>query len=325
MLREPYIRTARMKGLPERAVVWRHAFPNAAVPVLTVLALDAGALVSGALITETIFARPGMGKLIYDAVMGNDYNLALLALLLASAVTMLATLLADLGQRLIDPQAGRRLMRLWLGLALLLPLAAGAVAAPWAQASLGHDPFTPDLFSRHAPPPPAPARHRRARPRHPAAPPLRRAVLPGGRTRRGGRGNRRSAPPLGLFAAWRGGWPDAVLMRVADGMLALPALPLLVVLAAVDTGRFGLPRGEAAVRHRPPRRHPHVVRLGGRRAPRPRRGADANSRATMSPAARVSGAAEARVLLRHVAPNVPARCWWRRRCPSPARSSRKAR
>jgi peptide/nickel transport system permease protein len=104
VLREPYIRTARMKGLPERAVVWRHAFPNAAVPVLTVAALDAGALVSGALIAETIFARPGMGKLIYDAVMGNDYNLALLALLLASAVTMLATLLADLGQRLIDPR-----------------------------------------------------------------------------------------------------------------------------------------------------------------------------------------------------------------------------
>lgn len=103
-LREPYVQTARMKGLPERAVVWRHAFPNAAVPVLTVAALDAGALVSGALITETIFARPGMGKLIYDAVMGNDYNLALLALLLASAVTMLATLAADLGQRLIDPR-----------------------------------------------------------------------------------------------------------------------------------------------------------------------------------------------------------------------------
>lgn len=104
VLREPYIRTARMKGLPERAVVWRHAFPNAAVPVLTVAALDAGALVSGALIAETIFARPGMGKLIYDAVMGNDYNLALLALLLASAVTMLATLAADVVQRLIDPR-----------------------------------------------------------------------------------------------------------------------------------------------------------------------------------------------------------------------------
>jgi peptide/nickel transport system permease protein len=106
VLGQPYIRTARMKGLPERAVVWGHAFPNAAMPVLTVAALDAGSLVSGALITETIFARPGMGKLIYDAVMGNDYNLALLALLLAALVTMLATLAADLAQRLLDPRIG---------------------------------------------------------------------------------------------------------------------------------------------------------------------------------------------------------------------------
>ncbi len=102
-----YIRTARMKGLPPRAVLWRHAFPNAAVPLLTVAALDAGGLVSGALVTETIFARPGMGKLIYDSIMGNDYNLALLALLLAGLVTMLATLAADVAQRLIDPRLAR--------------------------------------------------------------------------------------------------------------------------------------------------------------------------------------------------------------------------
>jgi peptide/nickel transport system permease protein len=104
VLAEPYIRTARMKGLPERSILWRHAFPNAAIPVVTVAALDAGGLVSGALITETIFARPGMGKLIYDSIMGNDYNLALLALLLAALVTMLATLAADVAQRLIDPR-----------------------------------------------------------------------------------------------------------------------------------------------------------------------------------------------------------------------------
>ena len=100
----PYIATARAKGLPPATVLWRHAFPNAALPLLTVAALDAGSLVSGALITETIFARPGMGKLIYDAVMGNDYNLALLALLLAALVTMLATLAADLAQRWLDPR-----------------------------------------------------------------------------------------------------------------------------------------------------------------------------------------------------------------------------
>ena len=50
---------------------------------------------------------------------------------------------------------------------------------------------------------------------------------------------------IGLLSAWAGGWTEAVLMRLADGLLALPALPLLVVLAAVDTGRLGLPRGEA--------------------------------------------------------------------------------
>lgn len=99
-----YIRTARMKGLPESVILWRHAFPNAAIPVVTLFALDAGSLVSGALVTETIFARPGMGKLIYDAIMGNDYNLALLALLLAALVTMLATLAADIAQRLLDPR-----------------------------------------------------------------------------------------------------------------------------------------------------------------------------------------------------------------------------
>jgi peptide/nickel transport system permease protein len=99
-----YVRTARMKGLGPGAVIWRHAFPNAAIPIVTVAALDAGSLVSGAVITETIFARPGMGKLIYDSIMGNDYNLALLALLLAALVTMLATLAADVAQRLIDPR-----------------------------------------------------------------------------------------------------------------------------------------------------------------------------------------------------------------------------
>ena len=101
---EPHIRTARAKGAGEGRIILRHALPNAGVPLLTIAALDAGALVSGALITETIFARPGMGKLIYDAVMGNDFNLALLALLVVAVVTMLATLAADLAQRWLDPR-----------------------------------------------------------------------------------------------------------------------------------------------------------------------------------------------------------------------------
>lgn len=103
-LEEPHIRTARARGASEARVMARHALPNAAVPLLTIAALDAGAMVSGALITETVFARPGMGKLIYDAVMGSDFNLALLALLLVAVVTMLATLGADLAQRWLDPR-----------------------------------------------------------------------------------------------------------------------------------------------------------------------------------------------------------------------------
>jgi peptide/nickel transport system permease protein len=105
-LRQPWARAARARGASDRRVLWRHALPNAGVPLLTLLALDAGSLVSGALVTETVFARPGMGKLLYDAVMGNDYNLALLALLLVALMTMLATLAADIAQHWLDPRLG---------------------------------------------------------------------------------------------------------------------------------------------------------------------------------------------------------------------------
>ena len=107
-LTEPWIRTARARGAPERVVLLRHAFPNAALPVLQIAALDAGALAGGALVTEAVFARPGMGRLLYDAVMGNDTNLALVALLLVALVTMLATLGADLAQRALDPRLRER-------------------------------------------------------------------------------------------------------------------------------------------------------------------------------------------------------------------------
>lgn len=107
-LTEPWIRTARARGASEARVLLRHAFPNAALPVLQIAALDAGALAGGALVTETVFARPGMGKLLYDAVMGNDTNLALVALLFVALVTMLATLGADLAQRALDPRLRER-------------------------------------------------------------------------------------------------------------------------------------------------------------------------------------------------------------------------
>ncbi len=194
-------------------------------------------------------------------------------------------------------------MRFWLGLALLLPLAAGAVAAPWVQDLLGHDPFTPDLFGRHAPP----------SAEHPLGTDelgrdillrllfgARVSLLVGGAVAVAATA---LGAAVGLFAAWRGGWPDAVLMRVADGMLALPALPLLVVLAAVDTGRLGLPRGEAASDIA---RLVAILTLFGwvGVARLARAAALAELARDYVAAARVSGAGEARVLMRHVAPNI---------------------
>jgi peptide/nickel transport system permease protein len=107
-LRQDYIRTARAKGAGELRILLGHALRNALIPVITVVALSFGSLFSGALVTETMFAYPGMGKLIYDAVMGNDFNLALAGLLLATAMTLLANLAADIAYAAADPRISYR-------------------------------------------------------------------------------------------------------------------------------------------------------------------------------------------------------------------------
>jgi peptide/nickel transport system permease protein len=103
-LRQDYIRTARAKGLGTFGVVWGHALRNAMIPVITVLALNFGALFSGALIVETMFAYLGMGKLIYDSIMGNDFNLALVGLLFATLLTLASNLGADVVYAWLDPR-----------------------------------------------------------------------------------------------------------------------------------------------------------------------------------------------------------------------------
>jgi peptide/nickel transport system permease protein len=103
-LQDDYVRTARAKGCSMlQTVIW-HALPNAMIPIATVVALHFGSLLSGALVVETVFAYHGMGKLIYDAILGNDYNLALAALVLATLVTLLANLAADLVYLRLDPR-----------------------------------------------------------------------------------------------------------------------------------------------------------------------------------------------------------------------------
>ncbi len=196
--------------------------------------------------------------------------------------------------------------RLALGLVLLGALALGALGAPWVQAALGHDPFAPDLLSRFAPPSAS----------HPLGTDdlgrdLLLRLLHGARVSLAvGVAAALAAAVIGtaagLVAAWRGGIVDAVLMRLADGLLALPALPLLVVLAAIDPARLGLPRGgtdEAAT---------DILRIvailalfGWVGVARLARAAALSVLARDHVrAARALGAGEARVLLRHVLPEI---------------------
>jgi peptide/nickel transport system permease protein len=103
-LRHDYVRTARAKGASMTRTVLGHALRNAMIPVVTIMALSFGGLFSGALITEQMFAYPGMGKLIFEAVMTNDFNLALVALLFATVLTLVGNLLADLAYVALDPR-----------------------------------------------------------------------------------------------------------------------------------------------------------------------------------------------------------------------------
>ncbi len=103
-LRQDYIRTAEAKGLSPYGVIIGHALQNAMIPVITVLALDFGALFSGALVIEQIFSYQGMGKLIYDSILGSDFNVALVGLLFATMLTLASNLTADLVYGWLDPR-----------------------------------------------------------------------------------------------------------------------------------------------------------------------------------------------------------------------------
>jgi peptide/nickel transport system permease protein len=104
VLDQDYIRTAYAKGANERRVIIRHALRNAMIPIITIIALDIPYFFGGALIVETVFAWPGMGRLMYNAVLASDYNLAINCLMFLAIITLLSNLLADVLYVVVDPR-----------------------------------------------------------------------------------------------------------------------------------------------------------------------------------------------------------------------------
>jgi len=104
VLQEDYIRTAKAKGLVERVVLFKHALKNAFLPVITIIGIQAGTLLSGAVLTETIFSWPGIGKWVYDSILARDYPIVQGATLLIAIIFVAANLLVDLSYALLDPR-----------------------------------------------------------------------------------------------------------------------------------------------------------------------------------------------------------------------------
>ena len=108
VLREDYVRTARAKGVGERLVVVKHALRNAAIPILTLIGLQAGQLMGGAVLTETVFAWPGLGRLMVKAIFARDYVLLQGAVLIFAMAFVVINLVVDLSYGVLDPRVSRQ-------------------------------------------------------------------------------------------------------------------------------------------------------------------------------------------------------------------------
>ncbi len=104
VLRQDYVRTAKAKGLSYHVVIWKHAFRNALIPIITIIALSLSSVFSGALLTETVFAYQGVGKLVYDSIMGNDFNVAMVSFIISVSMVLLMNLIADILYGFVDPR-----------------------------------------------------------------------------------------------------------------------------------------------------------------------------------------------------------------------------
>lgn len=104
VINEDYIRTARSKGLSEKVVIYKHAFRNALIPIITLLGFSIPGLFSGAVILEKVFVWPGIGNVLMDAISARDYNMVMALNIFFALLTLLGNLLADIGYALVDPR-----------------------------------------------------------------------------------------------------------------------------------------------------------------------------------------------------------------------------
>jgi ABC-type dipeptide/oligopeptide/nickel transport system permease component len=104
VLGQDYVRTARAKGVAERGVVWKHALRNASIPIITIVGLELGTLLGGAVITETIFAWPGVGRLSVQAIYNRDYPLVQASVFVLASIFVLVNLAVDLVYTYLDPR-----------------------------------------------------------------------------------------------------------------------------------------------------------------------------------------------------------------------------
>ncbi len=104
-LRQEYILTARVKGVPERRIIWKHAMGNILVPLLTVIALSYGNLLEGSVLTETVFAWRGLGLYITDSIFGQDMPAVLGGTIVVGTIFIIINMLTDLAYRVLDPRA----------------------------------------------------------------------------------------------------------------------------------------------------------------------------------------------------------------------------
>jgi peptide/nickel transport system permease protein len=104
VMQQDYIRTVRAKGARERRVVWRHAMRNVMIPIVTIIGIETGALLSGAVLTETVFSLPGVGTILVNAILSRDYPVVQGFTVVIATIFVLINLLVDVSYAFLDPR-----------------------------------------------------------------------------------------------------------------------------------------------------------------------------------------------------------------------------